>query len=120
VDVVVVAVAVIADGFHHRVVEVAAAEAEHREKDLRIFGFLLYHPLELSGAGDADVEVAVGAENDAVSAAFDEVVLGQLVGELNACTARGGASGLQAAEGGPDRVLLVAAGAGGHEAFGAG
>ena len=45
VDVVVVAVAVVGDGFHHRVVEVAAAEAEHGEEDLGVLGFLLDQPL---------------------------------------------------------------------------
>jgi hypothetical protein len=38
----------------------------------------------LTNTGGADIEIAVGAEDYAIDAAFDEVVLGDLVSELNA------------------------------------
>ena len=59
---------------------------------------------QLGRAGDADVEIAVGAEDDAVRAALDEVVLGDLVGELNAGPAGRRAAGLQLAERGENRL----------------
>ena len=49
IDVVVVAVAVVGDRFHHRVVEVAAAEAEHGEEHAGVLG-LLSRPAVASSA----------------------------------------------------------------------
>ena len=45
--------------------------------------------------GDADIEVAVGGQQDAVDAFLAEAALGQLVGELDARGAGGGSAGAQ-------------------------
>ena len=47
-------------------------------------------PLSSLGAVDADVEVAVGGQQDAIHALLAERCLGQLVGELDAFGARRG------------------------------
>ena len=66
---------------------------------------------ELAVARRADVEVAVGAEDDAVVAAADEVLAHDVVGEPDARAAGGRAAGLEPLERGED-ALLVAAGRG--------
>ena len=96
VDVGVVAVALVGELLQRRVLEVAHAEAEHASGTRRVLAFSSISRVELALAGDADVEVAVGAEDHAVDAALDEVLAGDLVGELDARAAVGRAAGLRA------------------------
>ncbi|MCY1295566.1 hypothetical protein D9M70_449120 [compost metagenome] len=60
---------------------------------------------------DADVEVAVGGQQDAVDAVRDEALLRLLVGELDARLAGRRAAGAEPVDGGAD-LRLVAAGGG--------
>ncbi len=56
---------------------------------------------------DADVEVAIGRQDDAVGAVFDEMLGGHVVRKLNAGPAVGRAAGLQLVDGRHDvRALL--------------
>ena len=59
------AVAVVGQLLHRRVLEVAHAEAEHGQEDAAL-ALLLDQAHQLGLAGDADVEIAVGAEDDAI------------------------------------------------------
>ncbi len=94
VDVGVVAVPLVGQLLHRRVVEVARAEAEHGEKDAAA-PLLLDQADQLGVARHADVEVAVGGEDDAVRAAADEVLFGDAVGELYPRAAVGRAARLK-------------------------
>ena len=68
----------------------------------------------------ADVEVAVGGQDDAVGPLRDEVLDGLVVGELDARAAVGRAPGLQLVDGREDLGLAEARGGGEHQARGAG
>ena len=84
--------------FHeHGVLEVAHAEAEHSEKDaaLRLLGD---HLGQFALVGHAYVPIAVGGEDHAVGAAFDEALLCELVGEFDAARTVGRAAGFEAVE----------------------
>ena len=116
VDIVLVAVAFARDRFHHRVVEIAPAEAEHGEEDAGL-GLLLGKAGEIVGVGDADVEIAVGAKDHAIRAPFDEIVECDLVSQVDSRAAGRAAAGLKAVERGEDRCLFVAAGALEGQAF---
>ena len=94
VDVRVVAVALVGQLLHRRVLEVADAEAEHGQEHAA--GALLFdQPHELVLAGGADVEVAVGREDHAIDAAADEVLARDLVGEADALAAVGRSAGFE-------------------------
>ena len=71
---------------HHLVVEIAAAEAEHRQEDAGL-ALLLDQALQILVVGLADIEVAVGRQHDAVDAVLDEGLLGKPVG-LAGCRPR--------------------------------
>jgi hypothetical protein len=101
------------------VVEVAAAEAEDGEEHAAL-ALVLDALDELLVAGQADVEVAVGREDDAVDAVLHEVLAGLRVGEGDAGAAVGRAAGLEALQRVADRLLLVAGGRREHEAGRAG
>ena len=60
------------------------------------------------GIGDADIEVAVGGDDDAVDGVAVEVLLGQRIGEAQAFAARGRAAGAQIVERGEDAAAFVA------------
>ena len=60
--------------------------------------FSLTKSIEVGRVGDADVEVAVGREDHAVDAALDLVLLGELIGELDALGAGGRAAGPEVVE----------------------
>ncbi len=99
VDVAVVAVAFVGEGFHGAVFEVAGAVAEHAEEDAGA-GFLGDEFFEFLRGRDADVEVAIGAEDDAVDAFGDEAGDGLFVSELDAGAAVGGTAGGHVGDGG--------------------
>src|SRR5690606_13344504 len=69
------AVAVLRQRLHQGVVVVAAAEAEHRKVDAGV-ALTLDEVLEFLRIVDANVEVAIGGDDDAVDAALAEVLLG--------------------------------------------
>ena len=84
-----------ARSFHGRVLEVPHAESEHRQENAT-FAPVLDEILESSAAADTNVEIAIGRENNAVDAAFDEAFGGDFVSKLNALASRCGATGSQA------------------------
>ena len=119
VDVGVVAVALVGQLLHRVVVEVAAAEAEHAEEHAAVA--LMFDQLdEIVVVGNADVEVAVGGEDDAVDALGDEVLAGLRVGEGDAGPAVGRPAGLEVVDRTEDRLLVGAGGRRQHQARGAG
>ena len=65
---------------------------------------------------DADVEVAIGGEQDAVDAALDEALLCSRVGKLDARGASRAAAGAQCVDGGGDGGLILAGGRWQHDA----
>ena len=73
IDVGGVAVAMLREALHQRVVVVAHPETEHRERDPAL-ALARDVVLERVGVGEADVEVPVGGEDDAVHPAGDEVL----------------------------------------------
>ena len=79
IEVGVVAVPLVGQLLHHRIIQVVVAHPEDAEKDaaLRLF---LDQPNEIAFARGPDVEVAVGRENDPVDAALDEMFRRRLVG----------------------------------------
>ena len=104
----VIAVPFVGDLLHHRVVEVAAAEAEHGEEDARFLRVRLSHAFQVCRTGDANIKIAVGAEDDAIDGALDEVLLSDLISELDAGAAGGRAARLKLVERGDDFRLIGA------------
>ncbi len=73
------------------VVEVASAHPEHRQENACLaLGCDELH--QRAVIGGADVEVAVGGEQDSVDAPLDERLFRELVGEVNALAAVGAAA----------------------------
>ena len=107
VDVAVGAVAGIGDALHQLFVVVAGAEAQRGQRDAALPA-LLDQALELFEVGDADVEVAVGGQQDAVDAAVDVALARHPVGQLDAAGAGGAAAGLQRVDGVRDARALGA------------
>jgi hypothetical protein len=70
---------------------------------------VLDQPGEIALARDADVEVAVGDEDDAIDAAADEVACGLLVGELDPGATVGRSTCLQVVDRLRDHKLALAA-----------
>ncbi len=107
VDVRVVAVAGIGQPLQQLIVVVARAEAERRERHTA--GALpLGHVDERFVVDDADVEVAVGREHDAVDAVLDLRIVRELVRALDAFGAIGRAAGFEAIDRFADLLLLIA------------
>ncbi len=77
------AVAVLREGLRHFVAIVAFAEAEHGQIDA-FLALSCDEALQLVLVGDADVEVAIGGQEDAIDAAFAEALLGERVRKLDA------------------------------------
>ena len=102
------AIASIRNLLHHGVVRIAHAVTEHRQKNLAL-GILSYHFNQGLGARDADVEVAVRAQDHAVDASSNKIIAGQIVSQLNTLAAIGGTAGVQIADGLQDQFLFVAA-----------
>ena len=105
VDVCVIAVALVRQKLHRGVLEVPHAEAENGEKDSAV-PLVLDELLETSPTADANVEIAVGRENDAVDAAFDEAFGRDFIGELNALASRGGTTSPQSFDRAEYRSLI--------------
>ena len=94
VDVGVLAVPLVGEQLHGGVLVVAHAVAQDGEEDARA-RLLGDEVQQLVVAGRADVEVAVGAEEDAVDVLGVEVSGGEGVGGLDAGAAMGAVAGLQ-------------------------
>ena len=88
---------------------------KHAQEDAAL-GLALDQPDQLVLAGHADVEVAVGGQDDAVRALLDEVLDRGVIGELEPRAAVGRAAGLEALERREDLGLLVAGRGGEHQA----
>ncbi len=71
VQVRVVAVAAVGQLLHRRILEIAGANAEHREEDA-LLALLFNQAYQLALARHPDVEVSVCGKDDAVDAALDE------------------------------------------------
>ena len=94
VDVGVVAVPLVGELLHHVVVEVARTDTEHGQEHPGLaFGFDERHQRRV--VVGAHVEVAVARDHDPVDAVFDEGLLGEVVGEVNARRTVGAASRLE-------------------------
>ena len=65
------------------------------ERKMPFLAFLFDQPDELALARDADVEITVGRQDDAVDAFLEERPAGDVVGQLDAGSAVGRAAGLQ-------------------------
>ena len=107
VDVAVIAVARIGDLFHHVFVVIARAETQRGERDAA-FAFFRHHGFQGVGAGNADVEVAVGGQQDAVDAVFNVGFLRLLISHFQCGFARCRTACLQFVDGAQDFVLVVA------------
>ena len=79
------------------------------DRNTPVVALLFDQPRELVQARDADVEVAVGREDDAVDAALDEVLVRDLVGELDAGGAVGRSAGAAERRSRPGSRRAVAA-----------
>ena len=110
VEIGVVAVAIVGQAFHRVVLKVVRAHAQHAEEGAAL-GLLLDQLSEFARIAHAHVEIAVGAEDDAVDAVFDEVRRRLLVGHSDAARTIGAATGVQAVHHVQDARLVLAAGA---------
>lgn len=101
IDVGVVAGTFISQCFHRVILEIAGAVAEHAEEHTaaRLLGDEF---LQLLRATEATIEIAVGAEDDAIHAAFNDASHSLLIGQFDARTAMRAAAGLQTIDGGDD------------------
>ena len=97
IDVGVVAGTFISQCFHRVILEIAGAVAEHTAARLLGDEFL-----QLLRATEATIEIAIGAEDDAIHAAFNDARHSLLIGQLDARTAMRAAAGLQTIDGGDD------------------
>ena len=100
------AVAVLRERLHQRVVVIAHAEAEHGEEHA-LAALALDIALQLVRVGDADIEIAVGGEDDAVDAIGIEILLGERVGLADALAARRAAAGAELIDGREDLGLVA-------------
>ena len=91
------AIAVLGQRLRQLIAIVALAESEHGEENA-LLAFALDEALELVRAGDADVEVTVRGQQDAIHAALAEVRLGKLVRALDTFGAGRGSAGPQFAQ----------------------
>ena len=107
VDVVEVAVAVVGDLLHLRVLQIAGSEAQHGQEDARV-ALLLDQAHHLGVAGCAHVEVAVGRQHDPIVAAVDEVLACSLVSQPNPGASGRAPACLQLLQRGQDLGPLVA------------
>ena len=107
VDVGVVAVADVGQALGHRIVVVAIAEAERAQCDARL-ALVADQGFQRLLVGGADVEVAVGGEDDPVHAIFGERLFGHRIGQLDAFAAVCAAAGLQLFQRGQDLAVAVA------------
>src|SRR5690606_23507641 len=105
VDVGVVAVAVIGELLELAVLQVAHAESEHGEKRA-LLALLFDEPHHLRITGHADVEVAVGGEDDAIVAVADVVATRDIVREPDPGATRCRAPRLELIDCGKDTLLL--------------
>ena len=106
IEVRVVAVPLIRQHLHRRILEIGFTDAEDGQEDPAL-ALALDEARQFGLAGDADVEVAVGGEDDAVDAVLDEVLAGEIVGQLDTGGAVGRAAGVELLDGSVDGGLLV-------------
>ena len=99
VDIGVIAVTVVGDLFHHRLVVIACPEAERGERDAAV-ALPFDHVDQRVGVGNADVEIAVRGQDHAVHAALDEALLGHGIGEFEPRSAGGRSACAEPGEGG--------------------
>ncbi len=90
VYIVVAAVSVVGKGLHFVVLDIACTEAHYRQVHAA-FALLLHKLFKLALVGDTYVQVAVGAEDNAVIAALNKVFFGNGICRLNAAFAVGNA-----------------------------
>ena len=119
VDVAVVAVALVGQLFQRRVLVVAHAETQHGQEDA-LLGLLFDHVDQFRLVGGADIEIAVGAKDDAVDALLDVVGRRRGVGQLDPGPAVGRSAGLQAVERFENLLFVAARGRRQHQPRGTG
>ena len=101
VNVIIGTVAVIGQAFHAAVIEVTGTKAHDAEVDATLL-VALHHFYQFFGRGNAHVEVAVGAHDDAVVGALGIVCLGFVVGHLHGRAAGSASVCIEAADGSLD------------------
>ena len=106
VDVGIVAVSFVGEGFHGAVLGVGGAVTEHAEENAAL-GFFGDEFFQFFRAGGADIEIAIGAEDDAIHAFLDEVLLRLFIGLTNAGAAMRGAAGFHLSDGLSEGVFLI-------------
>ncbi len=119
VDIRVIAITGIGDLLQQLVVVVAGAEAEAGQRHTA-FALLFDQAFQLLEIADADIEIAVGRQQDAVDALFDIRLLRHLVRQLDAGRPGGGAARRQLIDRGADFRLFAAGGRLQHDARAAG
>src|SRR5436190_18969029 len=100
------AVASVGQPLERRVLQVAHPEAEHAQEHAAL-RTRFDQPREIALAGDTDVEIAIGYQDDAIRATADEPRRGLVVGELDSSGAIRRATGLQVIERPDDRILAI-------------
>ena len=105
IDIGMVAVADVGQLFGHRIVVVAGAEAQRRQRDagLALVGDHRFQRLLIVRA---DVEIAVGGEDHAVDAVAQEAGFRLRIGQLQALAAIGRAAGFEPVQRGENRFLV--------------
>ena len=81
VEVVVISVALVGDGFHEGIFVVVVADSDAGQVDSLLAFF--FDDFDQRLAGHADVEVAVGREDDAIVTVRREIFLGGFVSQLD-------------------------------------
>ena len=114
VDEGVIAVGLVRELFHHGVVVIAHAEAQHAEEHTGP-GVLRGQLNQLGRAGHAHIEIPVAAQDYAVDAALPIVFSGCAVGYLDALAAVGRTARLQPLDRAVNHVLLIPGGRRQHE-----
>ena len=94
VDVSVHAVTVVGEGFHFVVFDVARSKSKHRQEHV-LGGLFFDHLDQVTVAGDSNVEITVGCQDDFVDAVVDKILLGKLVRQFDSGASVSRSAGLQ-------------------------
>ena len=103
----IVAVTLIGELLHRRVLEIAGADAQDRQEDAAL-SLALDQTNQLVLAGHADVEVAVGGQDDTVDSPSNVLLARRLIRQRDACRAIGRTARTQPRDGVVDHLLAVA------------
>ena len=119
IDIGIAALSLVGEGFQHVVLVVTHAKPKDGQGDA-IFRLLIGNISEVPAVGLADIEITIGAEDDAVIAVLDEVVAGHLVGQLDAGSGIGRSTGTEIFQGMGNGGVVIGRGRRQDEARGSG